>query len=82
MVQKFSKFLLNWVMWYKLNFKIQDICSNLFGREKMIKPSLTGLAKEASDIGRAIFDTTKIEFITDLGPMPLNCLIFQDKADL
>ena len=38
-----------------------------------------GAALDSSiNIGCAIFDTTKDEFISDIGPLPLNCLVFQD----
>ena len=30
------------------------------------------------DIGTAIYDATEGETLTELGHMPLNCLIFQD----
>ena len=69
-------------MWYKLNCKSGISVLTTVGEtdaKRIFGQGSFGAALASSlNIGCAIYDVTMCEFITDLGPMSLNCLIFQD----
>ena len=72
-------------MWYKLDYKIRISVLTLVG-ETDAEAIFNSIGQESFgaslasflNIGCAIFYTTKNEFITDLGPMPLKWISFQD----
>ena len=72
-------------MWYKLNCKTIISVVTSVGETDARRIFLSigqgsfGAALASSlNIGTAIYDATEGETLTELGHMPLNCLIFQD----
>ena len=72
-------------MWFKLNCKTrisvvtsvgESDASRIF--DSIGQGSFGAVLASSLNIGTAIYDATGDETLTELGHMPLNCLIFQD----